>query len=184
MIMNIAIIDAEIIGKNKHRFPNLACMKISSYYKNQGHNVTLLTSYENIDKYDKVFLSKVFIKTEIPCEPEDKTNKTENAIINYYENNSFLKYPNLTYGGTGFYYDKAPVLPYEIEHSTPDYHLYDDWITKCIEKGAKEKEFTYYQNYSIGFLTRGCFRHCEFCVNKHFNKCSIHSPIKELLDPH
>ena len=95
MIMNIAIIDAEIIGKNKHRFPNLACMKISSYYKNQGHNVTLLTSYENIDKYDKVFLSKVFIKTEIPCEPEDKTNKTENAIINYYENNSFLKYPNL-----------------------------------------------------------------------------------------
>lgn len=28
--MNIAIIDAEIIGKNKHRFPNLCSMKIAA----------------------------------------------------------------------------------------------------------------------------------------------------------
>lgn len=182
MIMNIGIIDAEIIGKNKHRFPNLVCMKISSYYKSKGHNVVLLTSYEDIAKYDKVFLSKVFIKTTIPGEPKDQSNKTETTIIEYYKDNSFLKTPNLIYGGTGFYYDKAPHLPEEIEHFKPDYHLYDDWVNECIKNGAKEKEFVYYRDYSIGFLTRGCFRHCEFCVNKNFSKCSIHSPIEEFLD--
>lgn len=30
--MKVGIIDAEIIGKTKHRFPNLCCMKISSFY--------------------------------------------------------------------------------------------------------------------------------------------------------
>lgn len=32
--MDIGIIDADLIGRTKHRFPNLACMKLSSYYKN------------------------------------------------------------------------------------------------------------------------------------------------------
>ena len=45
--MKIAIIDAEIVDKNKHHFPNLACMKISSFYKSQGNEVILNTDYEN-----------------------------------------------------------------------------------------------------------------------------------------
>lgn len=31
--MNIAIIDADLLGSSKHRFPNLACMKLSGYHK-------------------------------------------------------------------------------------------------------------------------------------------------------
>ena len=62
--MNIGIIDAEIMGKSKHRFPNLACMKLSGYYKELKNNVELLLSYDDLEKYDKVFISKVFIKTE------------------------------------------------------------------------------------------------------------------------
>lgn len=27
----IAVIDADMIGRKKHRFPNLACMKLSGY---------------------------------------------------------------------------------------------------------------------------------------------------------
>ena len=73
--MYIGIIDAEIMGKSKHRFPNLVCMKLSAYYKEQGHKVELCLDYNDIDKYDKIFLSKVFIKTDIPCEPKIK-NKT------------------------------------------------------------------------------------------------------------
>lgn len=38
--MKIAIIDADLIGKAKHRFPNLACEKISSYYKELGNEAT------------------------------------------------------------------------------------------------------------------------------------------------
>lgn len=54
--MNIGIVDADLIGKKKHRFPNLVCMKISSYYKNQGNNVELLLSYDNIKNYDIVII--------------------------------------------------------------------------------------------------------------------------------
>ena len=132
--MNIGIIDADLIGKKKHRFPNLACMKISSYHKAQGHNVKLLLSYDNIEDYDKVFISKVFTDTPIPDGITD---------LSWVE-----------YGGTGFFYDKATPLPYEIEHSKPDYHLYDEFVATALENGAKKKELEYYTDYSIGFATR------------------------------
>ena len=31
--MRIGIIDADLMGRKQHRFPNLCCMKISGYYK-------------------------------------------------------------------------------------------------------------------------------------------------------
>lgn len=221
--MNIAIIDAEIIGKKSHRFPNLASMKLSAYYKSKGHNVTLIWDYfdlfsgcyevlrkgvvndiphfmkniikrsETIDGkwydktviryyqkndicYDKIIISKVFTDTEVP--------------------QPILDLDICEYGGTGFYYDKAPALPEEIEHIMPDYHLYDEWINiKIAEKlkGKSEqetekilkfcnKEFTYYKDYSIGFLTRGCFRQCQFCVNRNKKYCVKHSNVAEFMD--
>lgn len=160
--MKVAIIDADIIGKKKHRFPNLACMKISAWWKSNGANVQLKCDYNNLQKYDKVFISKVFTDTPI--------------------DNGVLELSNVEYGGTGFFYDKAPKLPQEIEHIMPDYNLYNDWVKGCINNGAKESEFTYYRDYSIGFLTRGCFRQCEFCVNKNYKKCETHSNVLEFYD--
>lgn len=32
----IAVIDADLIGRKKHKFPNLACMKLSGYHKAHG----------------------------------------------------------------------------------------------------------------------------------------------------
>ena len=162
MEVKVAIIDADIVGKKKHRFPNLACMKLSSYYKELGNKVILKTDYEHLEDFDKVYISKVFTATPIP--------------------NEVLTLSNVEYGGTGFFYDKARPLPYEIEHCKPDYHLYDEWVTDCISKGAKPKEFEYYTDYSIGFLTRGCFRQCPFCVNKNYKQCLVHSPLSEFID--
>ena len=165
MDKKIAIIDAEIVGKNKHRFPNLASMKISSYHKGIGDFVKLIWEYDyfQLSCYDVVYISKVFTKTEVP--------------------EQILNLPNVIYGGTGFYYDNAEPLPYEIEHSKPDYHLYDEWIDYCInEKNAKIKEFAYYKEYSIGYLTRGCFRQCEFCVNRNKKRCVKHSSVYEFMD--
>ena len=161
--MNIAVIDADLIGRNKHRFPNLACMKISGYYKGLGHTVELKLNYDDLEKYDKVFISKVF--TDTPIREE------------------VLNYGNVQYGGTGFFYDNAPNLPYEIEHHMPDYHLYDDFINSEIERGIGRNEFKDYLDTSIGFTTRGCFRKCEFCVNKKYNTAFAHSPVSEFLDP-
>ena len=157
-------------------------MKLSSYYKQLGWNVELKLYYENLDTYDKVTISKVFMDTEIPFEPEDKSMKTEEYIVDFYKDNLFLNLPNVQYGGTGFYYDKSPRLEEDIEHIMPDYHLYDDWVNTCITNGEKRKDFYWYTDYSIGFTTRGCIRHCSFCVNKNYNKCSIHSSLIEFVD--
>ena len=160
--MNIAIIDADLIGRKKHRFPNLACMKISGYYKELGNNVCLKKDYENLEQFDKVFISKVFTDTPI--------------------NEEILKLPNVEYGGTGFYYDKAPKLSYEIEHHMPDYNLYLNWVNSKLKNGGNRKEFEYYLDYSIGFTTRGCFRKCKFCVNQHYDKSEKHSNLSEFYD--
>jgi hypothetical protein len=160
--VKVGIIDAEIIGKTKHRFPNLCSMKLSYYHRSIGDDVELLLSYDNLDQYDKVYISKVFTWTEVPEE--------------------VLEMENVEYGGTGFYYDKAPKLPCEIEHSIPDYHLYDEWVAQCIEGGTKESEFSYYLEYSIGYLTRGCFRGCHFCVNRNCKRAEAASPLSEFMD--
>lgn len=52
-------------------------------------------------------------------------------------------------GGTG--YDLKNTLPDEIEHIMPDYSIYHDIISET-------------KNAAYGFLTRGCPRHCEFCI--------------------
>lgn len=161
--MNIGIIDADLIGKKKHRFPNLACMKISSYHKAQNHHVKLLLSYDEIENYDKIYISKVFTDTPVP--------------------EGITELPYVQYGGTGFSYDTAKPLPYEIEHRMPDYHLYDEWVNEQLASGGKRLDYRYYLDYSIGFLTRGCFRQCEFCVNKNYKQVSTHSPLSEFYDP-
>lgn len=179
---NIAIIDADIVGKKKHRFPNLCCMKISAYHKQKGDMVILKTDYDGLNIFDKVYISKVFTDTEVPGEPKDKSQKNCENISEWYANNEFLKQPNIEYGGTGFFYDKAPPLPDEIEHIMPDYHLYDEWVQKAIDSGKKRSEFTYYLDYSIGYLTRRCFRGCYYCVNRNY-KCAIGaSSLSEFMD--
>lgn len=46
--MRIGIIDADLLGRKKHRFPNLACEKISGYYKDHGHSVELVLDYNGM----------------------------------------------------------------------------------------------------------------------------------------
>ena len=45
----IAVIDADLIGRKHHRFPNLCCMKISGYFKAYGWHVELKTDYHLYD---------------------------------------------------------------------------------------------------------------------------------------
>lgn len=153
-------------------------MKISGYYKEQNEDVKLITEYneEKFKDYDMIFLSKVFTDTEVP--------------------EWVLKLDNISYGGTGFFFDKAPNLPDEIEHHMPDYDLYTDWVNNAIQsiiddkkaKGKPYKEssirtqFKEYTDYSIGFITRGCFRKCPFCVNQKYNKVEPHSPLSEFYN--
>lgn len=180
--MKVAIIDADLISVRNHRFPNLACMKISAYWKQQGADVELKLDYTNLEQHDLVSISKVFLDTVIPGESPWKFMKNERQIQEFYKSNRILNLPNVQYGGTGFFYDKAPALPDEIEHIMPDYHLYDGWVESRLENGVSRKELTYYLDWSIGFTTRGCIRKCQFCVNKKYSRCTVHSCLEEFLD--
>ena len=56
--MKVAIIDADLIGCTKHRFPNLVCEKISAYWKEKGAEVHLKLDYENLEMFDEVYILK------------------------------------------------------------------------------------------------------------------------------
>lgn len=95
--MKIGLIDLDNSGK----FPNLALMKISGYYKSKGHEVEW---YQPLlgGEYDIVYISKVFSwSLEYPYPINAK------KIIK---------------GGIAYGLDNK--LPDEIEHTYPDYSLY------------------------------------------------------------
>ena len=130
--MNIGLIDVD-----SHNFPNLALMKISAYHKAKGDTVEW---WIPLMHYDIVYVSKVF--------GDEYTDMDTTAI----------QADKIVFGGTGFaisVVDGREVfekendgdLPYEIEHSYPDYSLYPQFT----------KETAY------GFLTRGCPNNCAFC---------------------
>lgn len=126
-----------LIDVDGHNFPNLALMKISAWHKAKGDTVEWCVP---LIHYDIVYVSKVF---------GDEYSTMDMTVI---------QADKIIYGGTGFaikiidgkeVYEKTDdgELPYEIEHTYPDYELYPE-LTK---------------NKAFGFLTRGCPNNCGFC---------------------
>ena len=193
-MLRIGLIDADRLD-NKTRHPNLALMKISQYCKRQGNIVDLLfreSDIESIHEYDLLVISKVFTFTSLP--PTVRTligTKSNNlkdlnkSIVQLLENYSEKKPGSLAVaiGGTGFFDDGGRDLDDEIEHIMPDYSLYSEFVDWMVnDKKLNREYFDDYENYSLGFTTRGCFRKCPFCVNKKYDKCHYHAHVSEFLD--
>lgn len=128
--MNVLLVDID------STIPNLALMKLSSYWKERA-NVDIVKCSVNyyprkkkpihkIDasRYDKVFASTIFSNTSQYVQIEGC--------------------PYIQYGGSGI--DYLNKLPPEVESCSYDYSIYPDNDT------------------SYGFLTRGCIRNCSFCI--------------------
>ncbi len=160
--MNIGLIDADLLD-NGTRHPNIALMKISACQRDRGHDTRLILNYDEMHYFEKVYISKVFSYTTFPPHA--------------------LEHPNVEYGGTGFFFEKAPDLPDEIEHHMPDYTLYNEYVEREIARGIRPVHFRDYVDYSIGFATRGCYRKCPFCVNQKYDGAFRHAPITEFFDP-
>lgn len=118
--------------------PNLALMKLSTFYKQKGKVVELLrlrydgkpgkrsrTLIRN-KGYEQVYISIVFTPNKNVIKIEDETLK------------------NYQFGGTG--YDLTTKLPQEIDDIEEDYSIYPD------------------AEFYVNFLTRGCIRACPWCV--------------------
>lgn len=160
-VKRIGLIDADLLD-NGTRFPNLALMKLSGFFKNELNcDVELISEYDSglTDAYDRIFLSKVFDYTFV-----------DDDLINH---------PNVISGGSGF--NRTDPLPDVIEHCRPDYTLYEQHIKNDMKH--KKSYWNNYQNNSIGFATRGCFRKCAFCINRDSQRVRFHSHVSEWLDP-
>lgn len=116
--MKIGLIDVD-----GHNYPNLALMKLSAWHKAEHHHVEWC---DGLSYYDIVFKSKVFTFTK-----DWDYHLNADIVIK---------------GGTGYGLSNDHPLPYHIEHTYPDYSLYNITYT------------------AYGFLTRGCPRHCPFCI--------------------
>ena len=175
-ILRVGIIDADLLDHGT-RHPNLALLKISAFCKQYGHQVRLIKAYEELmtdgnpiitdSDYDILIMSRVFKFTKIP-----------DFIY------LMIKQHLIFYGGTGFFEVNGPNLPEEVEHHAPDYTLYSDYIEKVTggNEKLKKRDWDDYLSYSIGFTTRGCIRHCGFCVNRLLNRVVEWSPVSEFLD--
>ena len=153
--MKIGLIDVD-----GHNFPNLALMKISAYHKSKGDTVEWCFPLAH---YDIVYQSKVFDETYSPdIEWTPMADKVIKGGTGYFRRDKDGEgYVN--YGGVWLPVGTASsfsvvdngvsetineFLPYEVEHTYPDYSLYPEL--------TKEKSF--------GFQTRGCPNACKFCV--------------------
>jgi hypothetical protein len=126
------------------KIPNVALMKLSTYYKQLGDTVGFETPNP-----DRIYISCIF------------KNLTD---IRYFRD----KYPSaeIIIGGSG--YDLTKCLSNEIEYLKPDYSIYD-WkvCNRCgnlLRKCECTNPITGKMSYSMGFTTRGCNRSCYFCI--------------------
>lgn len=140
--------------KKKKKYRNLALMKFSTYFKNQGYEVDLFEGKDEKNElkgsYDYIVYATIFTYYY----------KADVEFINFYKN----KYPNANFllGGISAtllvddFYKDTGIKPHKgiyepIEFLKPDYDLYANHEMK---------------NISEVFTARGCKNKCGFCAVK------------------
>lgn len=197
--IRVGLVDADLLhGGTRH--PNLVLLKIAGFLKDNHIKYKLITKNdEDVSIYHEVYVSRVFTFTPLPPFIPDESDERrahfhiggtgEYAVkkdipefksyrkrdMHQLESDAFLcLFPNHC-GGTR-------LMGIDMARQMPDYHLYDAYVAHKIAEGRKPSYFNDYLYYSIGFLTRGCVRHCAFCVNKLEKKVYRYSELEWFLD--
>ncbi len=198
--MKIGLVDADLLdGGTRH--PNLALLKLAGFLHDHNIDFRLIESEnEDVSEYHLIYISKVFSFTKDPSffnkdQEERKGNQSRFRWggTGYYaliendeefsqhrfedmmrlESDPFLnRYPNMRDGKE---------MGISMAHQMPYYDLYYPYIKSQLAAGRKRSYYKDYLDYSIGFLTRGCFRKCPFCVNRLEYRIKPHSKIQWFL---
>ena len=150
--MRIGLIDVD-----GHNFPNVALMKLSSWHKHHGDTVEFAIP----DK--KVVWADLFDQEGSDSVVYDRIYASKVFTFSSDFDRSLYHTDEFVLGGTG--YDISSRLPDEVDAYTgTDYTLYPQY------------------NYSVQFFSRGCIRHCPFCL-VHDKEGDIH-PVEPMeLNP-
>ena len=195
----IGLVDADLMdGGTRH--PNLALLKLAGFLREHNIAFELIEDEKaDIGKYHLIYISKVFSFTKDPqffaeakcngnlskfrwggtgfyalIDRDDEFTQERINDMSRLENDDFLnRFPNKSGGKE---------MGISMAHQMPYYDLYLPFIEKQVAKGRKKSYFKDYLQYSIGFLTRGCFRRCPFCVNRLERRIIPHSRIGWFLD--
>ena len=136
------------------KLPNHALMKFSSYYKQKGYIVKLVYKPSLIPHtYNP---NNVYIGSALYTPNLKRFKKRLNRKIKI-PNQLQIKHIHI-----GTPTDTCPIT--DLEGLVCDYTEYD----KMIETDGVKLEW---YPCNVGFLTRGCKRHCDYCVNR--NKSQI-----------
>lgn len=198
--ITIGLVDADLLnGGTRH--PNLVLLKLAGFLHDNNISFHLITNEnDDVSVYDYIYISKVFAYTPNPSfytraigtadekkfivggtgdyalEKNIKDFKAaRNRDMHQLESDAFLNTLKNHRGGS-----KRRGI--DMRRQMPYYHLYDKYVSQKISEGRKPSYFNDYRFYSIGFLTRGCVRHCPFCVNKLENRVVKYSEIDWFLD--
>ncbi len=198
--IRVGLVDADLLdGGTRH--PNLALLKIAGFLYDNGIKFELILDADaDIKPYQHIYMSKVFTYTKEPplyTNAPDKVKRQKFHIggTGYYANEPsvqifrkkreedmsrlekdeyLLSLKNHRGGLFGNGINMARQMPY--------YGLYDAYVEKQVKGGAKRDKYRDYLYYSIGFLTRKCYRHCPFCVNKLENGVEKYSKLEWFHD--
>jgi hypothetical protein len=158
----------------KAKYPPLGLMKISTFHKQRGDEVSFFKGTGATirdQKWDLIYISTLFTYQW----------KTVVNTIKFYNRAKYT--PEIRVGGI-----LASLLAKDLEHETgiephvglwkevdtlpPDYSLFDGVYDYSVS------------NASIGYTTRGCIRHCEFCAVPQLEPDFVpYIPLKEQVDP-
>lgn len=198
-ILKIGLVDADLLC-NGTRHPNLVLMKLAGFLHDNNIEFKLIIDQnEDISQYKLIYISRVFTFTKMPAFYKNATASQRRIFrkggtgfyanelnvnkyrykrekdMNQLANDPFLnKFPNQRGGPQKYGIDLARQMPY--------YHLYDEFVEMKVNEGVKRDKYKDYLQYSIGFLTRGCIRHCPFCINKLEDRILPYSKLEWFLD--
>lgn len=151
------LFDIDIIERHTYptfpKLPNHALMKFSAYYKQKGYQVKLVHDVNLIPlNYNK---DNIYIGSALYSGNLERFKKRMKARIKF---KNGLKLEHIRIGTP---LDTCPIT--DLDGLKCDYTEYEEMLR------TTDKKLEWYPT-NVGFLTRGCYRHCSFCVNRNKNK--------------